>query len=578
MAVMTIFGVIIGIFTRWIWTFLAWIQGKSPKSIWRRNLRNAKTYKEWRIAADQLDVIYGLDKWRQDMKSGLYGWEAVLDHLKELQRATGDHTLHHTLPNLIRSALTRNMGNVTSAKLFHRAFGGTKHLIEEYVIQVGYSINKVLLPDSSSGVEEFYEDETEGHTEQLPVDLATATAASITPGRRVRSLWTLDDKKTAADDFQRSFGHTCLILQGGSVFGMCHLGVVKTLHEQGLLPRVITGTATGALIAALVATHIDEELPRVFSGELVDLGAFESHTRKTTSGSRWATLWRRLQRFMNKGYILDLTVLEQLVRDNIGDMTFQEAFDRTGRALNITVVSSGRGGVPTVLNYLSTPNVLIWTAAAASNADFPSLYGRTTQLLRKGYDGRIEPWGAPRTFGHFSQAQYTEQNSPIRKIGSQFNVNHYIVSQARAYMLPFLRPDMHGPASSFGWILNDLAWYAGLEVRHRIRQLDRFGLIPGRMRRLLTDDVVPSGRGLTVVPDVKLADFARLLEVPTQKSLEYWIRVGEKSVWPALAALQVRCHVELVIENAHDILDMVNDADYAELGMPEAGANGAEQT
>lgn len=141
-------------------------------------------------------------------------------------------------------------------------------------------------------------------------------------------------------------------------------------------------------------------------------------------------------------------------------------------------------------------------------------------------------------------------------------------------MLPFLRPDMHGPVSSFSWYLNDMAWYAGLEVRHRLRQLDRFKLIPGRIRRLVIDDVVPSGRGLTVVPDVKLADFARLLEVPTQQSLAHWIRVGEKSVWPALAALRVRCHVELVIQNAQDVLDATNEAEYADLGVPNTEGNG----
>jgi hypothetical protein len=43
--------------------------------------------------------------------------------------------------------------------------------------------------------------------------------------------------------------------------GLYHLGVVKTLNEQGLLPRVICGSSVGALIASLVCVHTDEELP-----------------------------------------------------------------------------------------------------------------------------------------------------------------------------------------------------------------------------------------------------------------------------------------------------------------------------
>lgn len=40
-----------------------------------------------------------------------------------------------------------------------------------------------------------------------------------------------------------------------------HLGVLKALHEQGLLPRIISGNAIGAMIAALICIHTDEELP-----------------------------------------------------------------------------------------------------------------------------------------------------------------------------------------------------------------------------------------------------------------------------------------------------------------------------
>jgi TAG lipase/lysophosphatidylethanolamine acyltransferase len=147
---------------------------------------------------------------------------------------------------------------------------------------------------------------------------------------------------------------------------MCHLGVVKALFLRGLLPRIITGTATGALIAALVAIHTEEELPAVLSGDGIDLSAFapkvgtENGDMSTFRAfqSRWATLLRRIKRFSKEGYFLDVTVLEECVRANVGDLTFEEAYNRSKRVLNITVATEGQGGVPTLLNYLTAPNVV----------------------------------------------------------------------------------------------------------------------------------------------------------------------------------------------------------------------------
>ena len=170
-------------------------------------------------------------------------------------------------------------------------------------------------------------------------------------------------------DTRQAFGRSTLVLQGGAIFGLCHLGVVKALFLRGLLPRIITGTATGALIAALVAIHTTEELPSVLKGEGVDLSAFA--TKYTVGGqtggpgpqpetlrSRWETLLRRLRRFSREGYFLDVTVLEECVRANVGDLTFEEAYNRSKRVLNITVATGSQGGVPTLLNYLTAPNVV----------------------------------------------------------------------------------------------------------------------------------------------------------------------------------------------------------------------------
>lgn len=46
----------------------------------------------------------------------------------------------------------------------------------------------------------------------------------------------------------------------------------------------------------------------------------------------------------------------------------QEAFDRTGRILNIIVAPANSNDPPRLLNYLTSPHVLVWSAAAVSSA------------------------------------------------------------------------------------------------------------------------------------------------------------------------------------------------------------------
>ena len=236
-----------------------------------------------------------------------------------------------TLVNLLRSGLVRNLGNITSTKLFTHAYAGTKLLIDDYITQVALSIQYVT---------------------SLP-------AAPMHP-----SGFSSQAKLELLHDTRQAFGRTTLLLQGGSAFALCHLGVVKALHLQGLLPRIITGTASGAMVAALVGIHSEDELLPLLDGEGIDLSAFE--TRKMVNGgveenskSSWfGTVYRRMRRLMRKGYLFDVGVLEECVRANVGDLTFEEAYARSKRILNITVVTTGKNGTPNLLNYLTAPNVV----------------------------------------------------------------------------------------------------------------------------------------------------------------------------------------------------------------------------
>jgi len=115
--------------------------------------------------------------------------------------------------NLLRTGLVRNYANITSTQLYNQAYSGTKDLIETYIREVVICVDQI------------------------------SNAPTTTTSDKQHKLNILNDTK-------RTYGQSALVLQGGSIFGLCHLGVIKALHLRGLLPKVISGTATGALIAA----------------------------------------------------------------------------------------------------------------------------------------------------------------------------------------------------------------------------------------------------------------------------------------------------------------------------------------
>ncbi|KAL4877207.1 hypothetical protein BJY04DRAFT_198774 [Aspergillus karnatakaensis] len=521
----------------WKERLFSWWRSKSPRTRLRHNLRIATNYEDWEDSAFELDELLSLDLWRQNPTSKHYDSRLIMGRLTALMTAREDDDIL-TLVNLLRSGLVRNLGNITSPNLFLYANAGTKLLIDDYITQVALSIQHVTALQTAPVHDS-------GFTSQAKVELL--------------------------HDTRQAFGRTTLLLQGGSIFGLCHLGVVKALHLQGLLPRIITGTATGALIAALVGVHNEDELLSFLDGEKIDLSAFERQYNKSQhspwtnwlhpssfAGESLTTLSRRMKRYFNKGYFLDAEVLEECVRANLGDLTFEEAYARSKRILNITVSTSGRSGTPNLLNYLTAPNVLIWSAAVASNATNNSLYPPVT-IYCKDETGSIVPWPHSQdvVFKPWRHTHYEEGESPLSRIAELFNVNHFIISQARPYIIPFLRSELNfldrRPTTGRWNITRALARLVALEIGHRLRQLNYIGLLPPQLARLLIEESVP-GSNLTLVPDLRLRDFPKLFQSPDQASLAHWVRKGERGVWPAISALKVRCAVEIELDKGYQVV------------------------
>jgi TAG lipase/steryl ester hydrolase/phospholipase A2/LPA acyltransferase len=222
------------------------------------------------------------------------------------------------------------------------------------------------------------------------------------------STFPLMQKLVFFRETRHAFGRTALMLSGGATLTMYHLGVVKALLHADLLPRVISGSSGGSLVAAWLCTARDSELSSRLDTGGIRLGPFEEMSvgsvrrkvRERGAGVPAASLMAadlntpchaglvsvscrprvlclppQVTRLFKRGVLFDIGVLERFVRANIPDLTFLEAYRLTHRVLNVTVTSaSNQGGdVGRLLNYLTAPNVIVSSAVLASCA-IPGVY------------------------------------------------------------------------------------------------------------------------------------------------------------------------------------------------------------
>ena len=224
---------------------------------------------------------------------------------------------------LIRTSLARGIGDMGNIRLYKHSHIGTKNLIERY-------INSAL--------------------ETLSALLSLSARQAGAPGVDPKHI--LEQILSA----RQSFGRSALLLSGGATFGMNHIGVLKTLWEAHLLPRIISGASAGSIVCAVLCTQTDEQIPRLLDQFAYgDLAVFE------LSGNQDSIL-TRVARFLKIGAWIDISHLVRVMRELLGDVTFQEAYNRTRRILNICVSSASLYELPRLLNYVTAPNVLIWSA------------------------------------------------------------------------------------------------------------------------------------------------------------------------------------------------------------------------
>jgi predicted acylesterase/phospholipase RssA len=293
---------------------------------------------------------------------------------------------------------------------------------------------------------------------------------------------------------------------------------------MNILPRILCGSSAGSIIASLVCTNPYDKVNSVISKDL-KLGPFEFKDKKYS-------LLRKIYRYITRGVLLDVEVLREFLRENIGDSTFQEAYDKTGWILNITVTGYKEHDNHRVLNYLTAPNVLIWSASCASCC-IPGLYDPVELLCKNEYGHIVAYQSNKKKFidGTISQ------DLPMQRISELFNVNIFLVSQTNPYVIPFLDSDDNKQIFSreknkFNlWKLTKNLIFS--EIKHRCQQLASLGLLPSPMTRsmnIITQDY----RGhVTIFPVPNLSDYLKVLANPSKEDIAYCTLHSSRRTFPS---------------------------------------------
>jgi TAG lipase/steryl ester hydrolase/phospholipase A2/LPA acyltransferase len=481
-----------------------------------RTMNKSVSYEQWHDAAVEHDEISGKRRWREVDQTNQYDYAQIrlrLDRIRSL-RARHDH---HGLMFTLNEGIHGNMAGMGRSSLYRQAKFGTKKLIEQYIDEVEDSLRYLAELDNS-----------------------------------------LIPAQEKLDFFYRAnicFGRSALMLSGGGVLGFYHLGVVKTLLDQGLLPRVISGSSAGSLVAGVIGTHTDKELEHFYRPSNVHFEA-----------EREASAFSRM--FFGANPQIDVGDLNKLVARMVSDYTFQEAYEKTGRQISITVAPAEPHQRSRLLNAITSPNVFVRSAVMASCA-VPGVFP-PVMLMARNVHGEAQPYLPTRRWVDGSIAD----DLPAKRLSRLYSANHYIVSMVNPIAIPFLKKE--GSRSALGAALGSLGVGMGRELLNFYRGVvqrqgdnwPRFNMLMNSVHALIDQEY--SG-DVNIVPSFRWYNPAKILSHLSEKDLMELMEGGEHSTYASVESIRICTKISRTME---DILTRFETGDLrpdvAEAHRPRA--------
>ncbi|KAL9006453.1 MAG: hypothetical protein Q9188_000761 [Gyalolechia gomerana] len=236
-----------------------------------------------------------------------------------------------------------------------------------------------------------------------------------------------------------------------------------------------------------------------------------------------------------------------------GSTTFREAYERTGRILNISCVPSDPHSPTILTNYLTAPECVIWSAVLASAA-VPGILNPVV-LMMKTQGGNLIPY----SFGHKWKDGSLRTDIPLKALNLHFNVSFSIVSQVNPHVNLFFfssrgtvgRPVTHRKGRGWrgGYLGSAIETSIKLDLAKYLKILKHLELLPRPLGQDWSGVWLQQFNGtVTICPKSRVSDFYYLLSDPTPQRLAYMIRAGQRSAFPNLLFIENRMKIERLIE------------------------------
>lgn len=214
----------VGILNSVNWIKLFLFRGRWGRRLTKlhRELRRAPNYDSWARISGEIDnlnrVSYMLDS---DDDCDVRGLATHVDALWHA-RTNGNW---EELAFLLRLSCQRNFCHLRNPALYAHSLVRTKSIVHKFYMETCSSI--IALVDVSGLSDELLFEE-------------------------LRSM-------------RLALGRTAFCLSGGGGLAIYHMGVLKTLIEHKMLPKIISGSSGGSLIAGFLAISTDDEFVREVS-------------------------------------------------------------------------------------------------------------------------------------------------------------------------------------------------------------------------------------------------------------------------------------------------------------------------